>query len=107
MHHVPSVRLVPFLVGLALTPAPLFAQSETEEPEPTPEICLSACCYGHTGGGGPPVCNIFNFLSFQDAWIAGETCAINMDTSTGIDVGDVFDFLAFQREFISGIFVGC
>lgn len=48
------------------------------------------------------VCDIFDFLAFQSAFVNGETCACDFDISTGTGVCDIFDFLAFQNGFIAG-----
>ena len=101
-----TARITAVCVGsMFLAQGTLAAQPETDEPEPTPENCPSACCF--CSCGGVSVCDIFDFLFFQQDWIAGDPCAIDMDTSTGVGVGDIFDFLAFQQEFLSGVFIGC
>ena len=51
---------------------------------------------------GPGVCDVFDFLGFQNGFVGADPCACDIDTSTGPGVCDVFDFLAFQDEFVSG-----
>lgn len=48
------------------------------------------------------VCDIFDFLAFQNAFVNGEPCACDFDITTGVGVCDIFDFLAFQNGFIAG-----
>lgn len=49
-----------------------------------------------------PNCSIHDFLAFQNLFVMGNSCAVDLDTSTGIGVGDIFDFLAFQSSFVRG-----
>ena len=49
-----------------------------------------------------PDCNIHDFLAFQNLFVTGNPCAIDLDITTGIGVGDIFDFLAFQSDFVRG-----
>ena len=58
-----------------------------------------ADCDKTTGAG---VLDIFDFLCFQNSFVAGETYACDCDTSTGVGVCDVFDFLCFQNAFVGG-----
>ena len=100
-----TTRIAAALIGsLLLAPPIVVAQPEKVEPEPTPETCPHACCF--EAHGGIEVCDIFDFIFFQEAWVAGEPCAVDMDTSTGVGVGDIFDFLAFQQEFLDGLMFG-
>lgn len=66
------------------------------------EYQLLSCyadCDQSTGAG---VLDIFDFLCFQDLFVAGDPYACDCDLSTGIGVCDVFDFLCFQNQFVSG-----
>ena len=90
--------------GLAM-PGTSLAQAEFAEPEPTPEVCPCACEWECCNG--PGVCDIFDFLVFQNAFVLGDPCAIDKDTTTGNGVGDIFDFLVFQHEFINRMFGNC
>lgn len=75
--------------------------------EPTPEVaCPCACDWEYWMGAGN-VCDIFDFIEFQNAFVKGDPCAINVDVSTGNGVGDIFDFLAFQYQFLNRMFQGC
>lgn len=51
---------------------------------------------------GPKVCDIFDFLKFQDGFVSGDACACDRNTSTGPGVCDIFDFLDFQNGFVGG-----
>lgn len=62
--------------------------------------CPCACDFDTSTGNG--VCDIFDFLAFQDSFVAGEACGCDIDTSTGAGVCDIFDFLAFQSDFVGG-----
>jgi hypothetical protein len=44
--------------------------------------------------------DIFDFLCFQNEFIAGEPTACDCDRSTGLGVCDIFDFLCFQDGFM-------
>jgi Zinc carboxypeptidase/Carboxypeptidase regulatory-like domain len=64
--------------------------------------CESSCyadCDPSTGAG---VLDIFDFLCFQNAFVAGDPYACDCDTSTGPAVCDIFDFLCFQSAFVGG-----
>jgi outer membrane protein assembly factor BamB len=58
-----------------------------------------ADCDQSTGAG---VLDVFDFLCFQNSFVAGEPYACDCDTSTGNRVCDVFDFLCFQDAFVAG-----
>jgi hypothetical protein len=63
---------------------------------------VQACyadCDQSTGAG---ILDIFDFLCFQDRFVAGSAKACDCDTSTGAGVCDLFDFLCFQNAFVSG-----
>lgn len=45
--------------------------------------------------------NIFDFLAFQTAFVAGDPRA-DLDHSTGVGILDIFDFLTFQSRFANG-----
>jgi hypothetical protein len=62
--------------------------------------CPCACNYDTSTGQN--VCDIFDFLEFQNDFAASDECACNTDTSTGQDVCDIFDFLGFQNNFAGG-----
>ena len=62
--------------------------------------CPCACNFDTSTGAG--TCDIFDFLAFQDGFVAADPCACDIDTSTGPGVCDVFDFLAFQDGFVTG-----
>lgn len=66
------------------------------------ELGSCPCACDVDTSSGPGVCDIFDFLGFQNAFVGGETCACDIDTSSGPGVCDIFDFLAFQDEFVSG-----
>lgn len=63
-------------------------------------FCECACNYDTLTGVG--VCDIFDFLGFQNRFDAADACACNRDTSTGVDVCDIFDFLDFQNGYDAG-----
>jgi hypothetical protein len=65
-----------------------------------PTGCPCACDYDLSTG--PNVCDIFDFLEFQNLFAALDICACDKDLSTGPNVCDIFDFLAFQNEFAGG-----
>ena len=46
--------------------------------------------------------DIFDFLCFQNAFVAGNATACACDVSSGPVVCDIFDFLCFQNAFVSG-----
>ena len=46
-----------------------------------------------------PLCDIFDFLAFQNLFVGGDPCACLMDPDP---LCDIFDFLAFQNEFVRG-----
>ncbi len=54
----------------------------------------------HSTGVG--TLGIFDFLCFQNSFVAAEPYACDCDTSTGPAVCDVFDFLCFQNAFVAG-----
>jgi hypothetical protein len=58
-----------------------------------------ADCDQSTGAG---VLDIFDFLCFQNSFVAAEPYACDCDTSTGPAVCDIFDFLCFQNAFVAG-----
>jgi probable HAF family extracellular repeat protein len=62
------------------------------------ESCMADCDQS-TGAG---VLDIFDFLCFQDLFVAGDPYACDCDTSTGPLVCDIFDFLCFQNAFVAG-----
>jgi hypothetical protein len=65
--------------------------------------CEASCaCDRFSVDTGLGVCDIFDFLAFQDAFTLADPLACDMDTSTGQGVCDVFDFLAFQDAFTTG-----
>lgn len=96
--------VLPLAGAILLTPQTLYAQSETAEPIANLNDCYHVCCLCTCQG--PEVCDIWDFLHFQNEFISGNPCVIDLDTSTGVGVGDVFDFLVFQRDFINGILFG-
>ena len=67
----------------------------------------SAAVSGGCGGGCPcacdfdpdPACDIFDFLAFQNQFVAGDPCACDFDPDPACDI---FDFLAFQNQFVGG-----
>jgi len=64
---------------------------------------IFAACYADCdASSGAGVLDIFDFLCFQDRFIAGEAYACDCDVSGGAGVCDVFDFLCFQDRFIAG-----
>ncbi len=65
---------------------------------PNAEICLADC----DKSTGPCILDIFDFLCFQESFVAGDPYACDCDTSTGNGVCDIFDFLCFQNAFVNG-----
>ena len=61
-----------------------------------------ACACDFDPTGVPNVCDIFDFLAFQDGFVSGDPCAIDFDPTGPPGVGDIFDFLAFQNSFVNG-----
>ncbi len=59
-----------------------------------PSACPCACDWDPA-----PICDIFDFLAFQTAFVAGEPCACDYDPDP---ICDIFDFLAFQTQFVGG-----
>ncbi|MCH7790984.1 MAG: hypothetical protein IID31_01720 [Planctomycetes bacterium] len=59
---------------------------------------LSHDTIAHAAG----VCDIFDFLCFQNSFVSGEPYACDCDTTTGPLVCDIFDFLCFQDAFVGG-----
>jgi predicted outer membrane repeat protein len=51
---------------------------------------------------GPGVLDVFDFLCFQNAFVAADPYACDCDTSTGVGVCDIKDFLCFQSAFVAG-----
>ena len=60
----------------------------------------SSPCYPDCDNSG--VLDLFDFLCWQNAFVASAPFACNCDTSTGPNVCDIFDFLCFQNAFVSG-----
>jgi hypothetical protein len=58
-----------------------------------------ADCDTSTGTG---TLDIFDFLCFQNAFVANDPYACDCDTTTGTRVCDIFDFLCFQNAFVAG-----
>ncbi|MCH8271017.1 MAG: class I SAM-dependent methyltransferase [Planctomycetes bacterium] len=77
---------------------------------PNAEYAISMCFGGQTlcvcdlfdQSTGPGVCDIFDFLGFQSAYVLHDPSACDLDTSTGVGRCDIFDFLAFQSGFVTG-----
>lgn len=61
-------------------------------------VCYADC----DQSTGPGVLDIFDFLCFQNAYVALDPYACDCDTSTGPGVCDLFDFLCFQNAFTLG-----
>jgi len=59
-------------------------------------------CYADCDDSVPGVLDIFDFLCFQDQFVAGDPVACACDVSTGATTCDIFDFLCFQDAFVSG-----
>jgi hypothetical protein len=59
-------------------------------------------CYADCDSSIPGVLDVFDFLCFQDLFVAGDPRACACDVSTGPMACDVFDFLCFQDAFVSG-----
>jgi Bacterial Ig domain len=79
-----------------------FQNSSDGSDRPITILPGSGCyadCDASTGAG---VLDIFDFLCFQNSFVAGEPYACDCDTSTGSGVCDIFDFLCFQDAFVSG-----
>ncbi|MCH7961005.1 MAG: hypothetical protein IIC49_01590 [Planctomycetes bacterium] len=64
------------------------------------DSCPCDCNFDTSTGLG--VCDILDFLAFQDGFVGADPCACDRDTSTGAGVCDIFDFLAFQDGFVQG-----
>jgi len=64
-----------------------------------PNAACYADCDTSTGVG---TLDIFDFLCFQNSFVAGDPYACDCDTSTGVLVCDIFDFLCFQDAFVAG-----
>jgi Bacterial Ig domain len=65
-------------------------------------IYTSGCfadCDKSTGVG---TLDIFDFLCFQNQFVAANPNACDCDTSTGPATCDIFDFLCFQNSFVAG-----
>jgi len=62
--------------------------------------CPCACDFDTSTMLG--VCDLFDFLEFQNLFVGGDPCACDIDTSTMLGVCDLFDFLAFQNQFVAG-----
>ena len=62
--------------------------------DPCVTACPCACDFDPD-----PLCDIFDFLAFQNLFILGDPCACLMEPDP---LCDIFDFLAFQNEFILG-----
>jgi hypothetical protein len=58
-----------------------------------------ACEYDY---GQFSICDIFDFLAFQNDFVVGASMACDCDISTGVGVCDVFDFLCFQNAWVEG-----
>jgi len=66
-------------------------------------IIVEGSCYADCDQStGPGVLDIFDFLCFQDAFVAGDPYACDCDLTTGPLVCDIFDFLCFQNAFVGG-----
>ena len=60
-------------------------------------------CYADCDiSSGPGTLDIFDFLCFQNAFVASENFACACDLSTGPNTCDIFDFLCFQNAFVAG-----
>jgi len=66
------------------------------------ELGGTCICDEFDTASGIGVCDIFDFLGFQDAFVQGDPRACDLDTSSGSGVCDIFDFLAFQDLFVQG-----
>ena len=62
--------------------------------DPCVTACPCACDFDPD-----PLCDIFDFLAFQNQFVLGDPCACLMDPDP---LCDIFDFLAFQNEFVRG-----
>lgn len=67
---------------------------------PGPSTCPCACDFDTSTGQG--ICDIFDFLEFQNGFVSADPCTCDIDTSTGSGVCDLFDFLVFQSAFVAG-----
>ena len=68
------------------------------------KIFLLDCgtCYADCdSASGVGILDIFDFLCFQDSFVAGESYACDCDTTAGQGICDIFDFLCFQEAFVS------
>ncbi|MCH7791421.1 MAG: hypothetical protein IID31_03960 [Planctomycetes bacterium] len=62
--------------------------------DPCVTACPCACDFDPD-----PLCDIFDFLAFQNQFVLGDPCACLKDPDP---LCDIFDFLAFQNEFVLG-----
>ena len=60
--------------------------------------CPGACDFDTSTGLG--VCDMFDYVAFQRAFVEGSDCACDFAGGSG-SACDIFDFLAFQAEFVS------
>jgi len=63
--------------------------------------CPPCACDFNTSTG-PNICDLFDFLDFQNGFVGGDPCACDLNLTTGPGVCDLFDFLDFQNSFVSG-----
>lgn len=84
------------IAGAVIQPRTLLGEVEV-----TPR-CPPACDADCDASSGPGTLDIFDFVCFQDLFVAGQPYACDFDTSTGPGNCDIFDFVAFQDAFVSG-----
>ena len=61
-----------------------------------------SCYADFDGSTGPGVLDIFDYLAFQELFVAGDPSACDCDTSSGSGVCDVLDYICFQAAFAAG-----
>ena len=77
----------------------VFLERNIPHPDPPPNVCQDSAgwsCYGDCDSNG--VLDIFDFLCFQNAFVAGDPYA-DCDRD---GQWTLFDFVCFQSEFVGG-----
>ena len=77
----------------------VFFERDILHPNPSPNVCQESAggsCYGDCDSNG--ALDIFDFLCFQNAFVAGDPYA----DCDGDGRWTLFDFVCFQTEFVAG-----
>jgi hypothetical protein len=101
----PTLRITDFQPGdagtydvLATSPA-----GSAASPPARVELYQSNTCYADCDTStGRRVLDVFDFLCFQNRFVAGDPYACDCDCCPGVNPCDIFDFLCFQNRFFSG-----